>query len=97
VRSAVLHAISLARVAVTNGRARAVGHRRLRQRVEIDRLRQEVSLLREELRIKDSRMARVPPPRRHHYLPWSGWRSSSCARRGDGRQSPPPSDSSSHP
>jgi len=61
VRSAVLHAISLARVAVTHGRAHAAGSRnaQCRQQAEIDRLRQEVPLLVEELRIKDARMARI--------------------------------------
>ena len=71
VRSAVLHAISLARFAVTHSCAHAAGSRktRFRQQAEIDRLRQEVALLIEELRIKDARMARIPPPRRPHYPP----------------------------
>ena len=71
VRSAVLDAISLARFAVTYGRAHAAGSRiaRFRQRAKIDRIRQEVALLIEELRIKDARMARVSAPRRPHYPP----------------------------
>ena len=57
-RSAILHALSLARIAliaVTDRIAASV------------RLEQEVALLREELRIKDTRMERVPPRRRPHY------------------------------
>src|SRR5262249_17949111 len=34
-----------------------------------DQLQQEVALLREEIRIKDARMARIPPGRRPHYQP----------------------------
>jgi hypothetical protein len=35
----------------------------------VDRARQEIALLREELRIKDARMASIPPRRRPHYPP----------------------------
>ena len=42
---------------------------RVRLRAENDRLRGEVALLREEIRIKDVRMAQIPPPRRPHYPP----------------------------
>ncbi|MDH3285335.1 MAG: SlyX family protein [Acidobacteriota bacterium] len=67
----MLHAISLARFAVTHGRAHAAGSRkaRFRQQAEIDRLRQEVALLIEDLCIKDAPMARIPAPRRPHYPP----------------------------
>ena len=60
-RSAVLHAIFLASRAVTIVRARAISSRlaRLRQATEVERLRNEILLLREELRIKDGRMASV--------------------------------------
>ena len=46
--------------------ARAANHedRRTRLQAEIDRLQQELTLLREELRIKDARMARLHPHRR---------------------------------
>jgi putative transposase len=69
VRSAALHAIALARYAIAHAHARAAtdDFRRTRLRGEIDRLRQEVALLREELRIKDTRMAALPPQRRPHY------------------------------
>ncbi len=36
---------------------------------ETERLRHEVELFREELRLKDARMARVPSHRRPHYSP----------------------------
>ncbi len=38
-------------------------------RSKLDRLNHELALLREELRIKDARMERVPPHRRPHYTP----------------------------
>ena len=43
--------------------------RRTRFRAEIDRLNHELALLREEIRIKNARMTRVPPHRRPHYTP----------------------------
>ena len=39
---------------------------RMRLQVENDRLLQELSLLKEELRIKDPRMRRIDPHRRPH-------------------------------
>lgn len=58
VRVAIVHALSLARVALTTAP----------DRVALSvRLEQEVALLREELRIKDARMERVPPRHRPHY------------------------------
>jgi hypothetical protein len=41
----------------------------LRQRAEEDRLLQEIQFLREEMRIKDSRMEQIEPHRRPHYPP----------------------------
>ncbi len=38
-------------------------------KTECDRLEQEVALLREEIRIKDARMAQIDPQRRPHYPP----------------------------
>lgn len=38
-------------------------------RVELDRLRQEISLLRAELRIKDARMGQIAPLPTPHYRP----------------------------
>jgi transposase InsO family protein len=42
---------------------------RIRLKAENDRLRQELALVREEMRIKDSRMLRIPAQRRPHYPP----------------------------
>lgn len=67
VRSALLHAISLARVTLIAVRAQTTFKHPSRSRRE--RLQQEISLLREEIRLKDARMNRIPAPRRPHYLP----------------------------
>jgi transcriptional regulator with XRE-family HTH domain len=71
VRSAVVHAISMSNVVFAVTRSHAENHfnARVRIQAENDRLRREVSLLTEELRIKDSRMERIPPQRRPHYPP----------------------------
>ena len=63
VKSAVLHAISLAHYAIVHARGRAMDsiYSRVRLGAQIDRLRDERSLLREETRIKDLRMAQIPP------------------------------------
>ncbi len=68
-RSAVLHVISLASTAMTVVRARwdKSRHRAVRQAVEIEKLRNEIALLREEIRLKDLRMASLAPARRPHY------------------------------
>jgi transposase InsO family protein len=55
--------------AVTRGRAENHFNARVRLRAENDRLRSEIALLREELRIKDGRMERIPAHRRPHYPP----------------------------
>ena len=67
VRSAVLHAISLARVTFTATLAQAISANQ--PRVDIERLEQEIILLKEEIRLKDARVIRIPAPRRPHYLP----------------------------
>jgi hypothetical protein len=58
IRSAVIQVISLARttLTLTYGSASDSLNPELRQRAEEDRLRQEIQLLREEVRIKDARM-----------------------------------------
>jgi len=68
VRSAVVHAVSMANVAftVTRDDAESRSSARIRLQAENDRLRREVSILREEIRIKDARMERVPAQRRPH-------------------------------
>jgi transposase InsO family protein len=71
VRSAVLHVISLAQYATVYTRSWAADstNSRLRLKAELDRANQEIALLREEMRIKDARMARINPHRRPHDPP----------------------------
>ena len=78
-RTAVLHAISLAATALTVARDRALESRRaaLRQAAEVDVLRNEIALLREELRLKDGRMAGSSRPGARTTSRWIGWPSSS--------------------
>src|SRR5437867_4481786 len=70
VRSAVVQVISLARtnLALAQGWA-SESNRQLRRRAEGDRLRQEIQILREEIRIKDARMEQLEAHRRPHYPP----------------------------
>jgi hypothetical protein len=67
VKSGILHAISLASVALSYARGRAAGERRLQ--AEIHRAEDEIAMLREELSIKDGRWERSHPHRRPHYTP----------------------------
>ncbi len=71
VKSAVLHVISLSQfsMAYTRGWAANSINARIRLRAQCEQLRQENSLLREEMRIKDVRMARISPSRRPQYPP----------------------------
>jgi hypothetical protein len=72
VRSALLHAIALASMALTMARGRAAslaGRCCDRRKTELDQARTEIALLREELAIKDSRWERLPSRRRPHYSP----------------------------
>ena len=71
VRSAVVHAVSMSNVVFTVTRSHGENHfnARVRIQAENDRLRREVALLREELRIKDARMERIPAQRRPNYPP----------------------------
>jgi len=71
VRSAVLHVISLVQftLAYTRGWAAGSVNTRIRLKAALERANQEIALLREEVRIKDARMARIDPHRRPHYPP----------------------------
>ena len=71
VRCAVLHVISLAQYAAAYTRAWAAdsSNARVRQKAEWDRADQELLLLREEIRIKDARLARIDPHRQPHFPP----------------------------
>ena len=55
--------------AYTRGWAADSINTRIRLKAELDRAEQELALLREEMRIKDARMARLNPFRRPHYPP----------------------------
>jgi transposase InsO family protein len=63
----MLHAISLASVAISYARGRATGRRRLR--AQLEQATTEIALLREELSIKDGRWERSRSRRRPHYVP----------------------------
>jgi putative transposase len=69
VRSAILQVISLARLAIIYTRSWASDSisSRVRLQASLDRSRNEVSLLQEEIRLKDARMAHLDARRRPHY------------------------------
>ena len=71
VKSAVLYVISLAHYAITCARGWAANsiNARVRLAAKSDRLQQEVELLHEQIRIKDTRMAKLEPRRRPYYSP----------------------------
>ena len=68
---ALLHVISLARIALLNARIWPDGPEcdGLRLRAENDRLKSEIALLERELAIKDTRFNRLAPKKRPEYLP----------------------------
>jgi transposase InsO family protein len=71
VKSSILQILALGHYTFTAVLARAAHarDRRIRGRAEVDRLTGEIAFLREELRIKDARMARLPAHRRPFYTP----------------------------
>ncbi len=70
VRSAVIQvSLAQASLAASRGWASETLNASLRRRAEMDRLQQEIHLLREEIRIKDTRMQHLGPPKRPHYPP----------------------------
>ena len=71
IKSAVVHAVSLAQYAVTTAHAQMAktGDASSRLRRKIERLERELAVVREEMRIKDCRLARIPSLRRPHYTP----------------------------
>ena len=94
VKMAVLHVISLAHVAIVNARGLVVNSSNARTRLagDLSGALDEISLLVEELRIKDARMSMIDPQRRPHYRPIErmailelkaarGWSQSETARR----------------
>jgi len=71
VRSAVIHAMSLAAATLTATRGWAATKLSSRVRLisQYERLEQEVALLEEENRLKDARLTRVPGHERPHFTP----------------------------
>lgn len=68
IKLAVIHSVALAHRAITYSRSFAIDSsiERVRLAGELDRVRNENALLQEELRIKDARMAILPPRKRSH-------------------------------
>lgn len=71
VQRPILHVLSLASYvfAQASGAAARSGQPPARQAAHLDQLEREVAWLREEIRIKDTRMASLPPARRPHFEP----------------------------
>ena len=71
VKSAVIHTISMAQFVTTYTRSWAANNlnSRIRLRAQLDRSEQDKALLREQLRITNSRMASIPANRRPQYKP----------------------------
>ncbi len=94
IKTAVLHVIALAHVAIVHARGLAVNSPdpRTRRAGDLQGSLDEISLLEEELRIKDCRMAMIDPHRRPYYRPIErmailelqaarGWSQAATARR----------------
>jgi len=71
VKSAILHAISLAQfvMAYTRGWAANSINARIRLKRQVAQLEQQVACLTEQMRIKDARLQRIDSQKRPHYLP----------------------------
>ncbi|MCP5071300.1 MAG: transposase, partial [bacterium] len=71
VQTAILHVIALARLAIVHSRSRVANSRITRVRLlgQLEQAENEISLLKEEMRMKDARMGRLDPRRRPHYRP----------------------------
>ena len=71
VKLAVIHSIALAHRAITCSRSFAINCsiERVRLAGELDSVQNENALLQEKIRIKDARMAKLPPRKRPQYAP----------------------------
>jgi len=71
IQAATLHVIALAQYSLAYSRSWATNspNERIRLTAKTDQLQQEIALSREEIRIKDLRMATIPAARRPHYRP----------------------------
>jgi len=99
VKSAVLQVISLAQYAAayTRGWAANSPNARVRLKAEKDRSEAELEQTREEMRIKDTRMASIDPHRRPNYPPAERMAILALKTPAAGPWNKPPSDSSSPP
>jgi hypothetical protein len=70
-KTGIVHAIALAHFGLTHIRGWCENSRieRVKLKGQAERAQSEVALLREEMRIKDTRMARLPAANRPHYPP----------------------------
>ena len=68
---ALVHAVAMARIAIAQVHGGFAGSpvARIRLRSQNERLRSELAQLREQVRIKDARLARIPASNRPRYLP----------------------------
>ena len=71
VQTSMLNAISMARYSIVNARGWSANSPSavVRLKAENDRQKEEIALLREEMRIKDARTARIDPHHRPQYPP----------------------------
>ncbi|MBW8034776.1 MAG: transposase family protein [Planctomycetes bacterium] len=71
VKLAAIHSVALAHRVITYSRSFAINSsiERIRLAGELDSVQNEIALLQEELRIKDARMAKLPPRKRPQYAP----------------------------
>ena len=69
IKLAVIHSVALSHRAITFSRSFAINSsiERVRLAGELDRVQNEIALIREELRIKDARMTKLPPRKRPQY------------------------------
>jgi hypothetical protein len=90
-RVAMLHVVAPAQYATmyTRGWASNSLNGRVRLKAGNERLRQELALLREEIRIKDARLMLITPQRRPTIPPSRGCPSSSGERPADGHSNKP--------
>ena len=68
---ALVHAVAMARIAIAQVHGGFAGSpiARIRLRSQNERLRSELAQIREQVRIKDARLARIPAKSRPRYLP----------------------------
>ncbi len=68
-KSILIHIMSMARIALLYARSNCLNNRNSTTAIQLQQARDEINLFREELRIKDTRMIRIPPNHRPHYTP----------------------------